>query len=134
MLTLEEKAKIRHHMGYLNVQAAATFQLGIPAAVQTQFMIEGAWDKILPEAENMVRIFVCRLDDVEREVFGGMDLASVTKTGSIEVNPDRLKNLAKYYLIVRESLENLLGVPANPYDARSWLSSAGGGMNVPVRG
>ncbi len=96
MLTNEEKAKLRHHLGYLNVQAAATFQLGIPAAVQTQFMIEGAWDKVLPEAENLLKILLCRMDDVEAEVYGGIDLASVTATGNIQVNPDRLKILAKY--------------------------------------
>lgn len=132
MLTAEQKMKARHHLGYLNVQAAATFNLGIPAGVQTQFMIEGAWDKILPEAENLVAVLICRLDDVEREVFGGIEFASITATGSIQVNPTRLKELAKYYLIAQESLANLLGVPPNPFDQRSWLASAGG-VNCPVR-
>ncbi len=132
MLTDDQKMKARHHMGYLNVQAAATFQLGIPAGVQTQFMIEGAWDKILPEAENFVAKLICRLDIVEEEVFGGIEFASITATGTIQVNPTRLKELAKYYLIAQESLANLLGVPPNPYDMRTWLQSAGG-VNVPVR-
>ncbi len=133
MLTNEEKAKLRHHLGYLNVQAAATFQLGIPAAVQTQFMIEGAWDKVLPEAENLLKILLCRMDDVEAEVYGGIDLASVTATGNIQVNPDRLKILAKYYCMAQQGAANLLGVPPNPFDMRDWVMNASGGISVPVR-
>lgn len=131
MLTNEEKARIRHHMGYLNVQAAATFQLGVPAALQTTFMIELAFEKILPDAENMVKVFVCRMDDVEKQVFGNLDLAEIESTGSIKVDPKRLSKLAQTYKIAQESLANLLGVPPNPFDMRSWLQGAGG-MNVPV--
>lgn len=129
-LTNEEKAQIRHHLGYLNVQAASTFQLGVPAALQTTFMIEGAWAKILPEAENMVKVFLCRLNDVEKQVFGNLDLAEIESTGTIKVDPKRLAKLAQTYLIAQESMANLLGVPPNPFDMRSWLQGAGG-MNVP---
>jgi hypothetical protein len=131
MLTNEEKARIRHHMGYLNVQAAATFQLGVPAALQTTFMIELAFTKILPEAENMVKEFLCRLNDVEKQVFGNLDLAEIESTGTIKVDPKRLAKLAQTYKIAQEGLANLLGVPPNPFDMRSWLAGAGG-MNVPV--
>ena len=130
MLTNEEKARIRHHMGYLNVQAAATFQLGVPAALQTTFMIELAFTKILPEAENMVKVFVCRMDEVEKQVFGNLDLAEIEATGSVKVDPKRLLKLAQTYKIAQEGLANLLGVPPNPFDMRSWLKSSGG-INVP---
>lgn len=131
MLTNEEKARIRHHMGYLNVQAAATFQLGVPAALQTTFMIELAFEKIIPDAENMVKVFLCRMDDVEKQVFGNLDLAEIESTGNIKVDPKRLAKLAQTYKIAQEALANLLGVPPNPFDMRSWLQGAGG-MNVPV--
>lgn len=131
MLTNEEKARIRHHMGYLNVQAAATFQLGVPAALQTTFMIELAFEKIIPDAENMVKVFLCRMDDVEKQVFGNLDLAEIESTGNIKVDPKRLAKLAQTYKIAQEALANLLGVPPNPFDMRGWLSGAGG-MNVPV--
>lgn len=131
MLTKEERARIRHHLGYLNVTAAATFVLGVPAAVQTQFMVDGAFDKILPEAENMVKEFVCRLDNVERQVFGNLDLAEIESTGDIKVDPKRLAKLAQTYKIAQEALANAMGVPPNPFDQRSWLQGAGG-INVPV--
>lgn len=133
-LTDEEKAKVRHHLGYANVSEAASFQLGIPAAIQTQFMIELAWDKVLPAAENLLKILICRMDDVEREVYSGLDLASLTKTGAIEVNPKRLNELGKHYCLAQQSLSNLVAVPPNPFDARSWIAQSGGGMNVRVMG
>jgi hypothetical protein len=132
MLTEDEKVRIRHHLGYLNVQEAQTFVLGIPAAVQTQFMIEGAFAKVLPQAENLLRTLLCRCDEIEKQVFGGSDLADVTKTGNIEVNPKRLADLARYYRIAQQGMTNLLGVTANPFDMREWVMS-GVGINVPVR-
>lgn len=131
MLSKEERARIRHHLGYLNVSAAATFQLGVPAALQTQFMIDNAFDKVLPEAEVMVREFLCRLNDVESQVFGNLDLAEIESTGTIKVDPKRLPKLAQTYKIAQEALANLMGVPPNPFDQRSWIAGAGG-MNVPV--
>ncbi len=133
-LTNEEKVQVRHIMGYLNVQSAATFNLGIPAAVQTQFMIEGAWDKVLPEAYTLLKILICRANDIETEVYGGIDLASVTKTGSIEVNPERLKELGKYYRLAQQGIANLLGCCPNPFDMREWVVGGGGKVgNIPVR-
>lgn len=133
MLTEDEKVRIRHAMGYLNVQASSTFVLGIPAAVQTQFMIEGAWDKVLPQAEQLLRALLCRCEEVESEVFGGIDLAQLTAISEIQVNPKRLTELAKHYRIAQEGIANLLGVSPNPFDMRSWLRM-GGGMSVPVHG
>lgn len=130
LITEEEKDRARHHMGYLAVEAAQTFVLGIPAAVQTQFMIEGALNRILPQAAERFRTLLCRLDSVEAEVFCGMDLASVDKIDTIDIRTDRLEALAKYYKIAQQGLANLLGVPPNPFDMREWLQ--GGSINVPV--
>lgn len=131
-LSDEQKARVRHHLGYLNVSAASTFQLGVPAALQTTFMLEGAWDKILPAAEPIVLKLLCRLDELESQVYGGTDLADVLETGAIKVNPDRLKELGKYYRLAQQSLANLFGVVPNPFDLRDWVQ-AGGGVNCPVR-
>lgn len=133
-LSDEEKARIRHHFAYVNVSAVATFQLGVPAALQTTFMIEGAWDKILPAAEGIVRKLLCRLDQIEDQVFGGSDLADVLEVGSTKVNPERLKELAKYYRLAQQSLGNLFGVPPNFFDMRDWVNAGAGGLNCSVRG
>lgn len=132
LVTDEEKSRARHHLGYIQVEAVATFSLGIPAAMQTTFMIEGALNRIMttPGAIEKFRQLLERLDCVENEVFCGVDLASVDVLDTITVRKDRLRELAKYYLIAVGGLENLLGVPRNPWDCREWLDL--GNINVRV--
>ena len=57
----QEKVRIRHHTGYSNVSAAQSFSLGVPAAVETAFLIEGAMNRVLPAAEllDFVSLFLC---------------------------------------------------------------------------
>ncbi|KKK54507.1 hypothetical protein LCGC14_3083990, partial [marine sediment metagenome] len=39
-LTEAEKERVRYHLGYLQVSAAASIQLGIPRPLQTVFLLE----------------------------------------------------------------------------------------------
>ena len=126
-----DKVRARHHCGYLNVEAAQTFALGMPAAVQTQFMIEGALNRILPQALPKFLELLDRLDCIECELFGGIDLASVNTIAEIQVNPTRRKELSGYYKVAQQSLTNMLGIIANPNDGREWLM--GGTLNVSVQ-
>lgn len=132
VVTRDEKARARHHLGYLGVESSSTFNLGVPAAMQTTFMIEGALDRLLPESYAKFKQLLCRLDEIECEVFSGIDLASINKMDTIEINRKRLQELANYYGLARDMLANILGVPANPWDFRqSWLGSS---INVAVTG
>lgn len=124
VISENDKVRARFHLGYLNVEQAQTFVLGIPAAVQTTYMIEGALNRILPQALDKFIELLDRLDCVECELWGGMDLASVNKIAEIEVNPTRRKELAGYYQVARQGLANLLGIIPNPYDQREWLQGA----------
>jgi len=128
----QDKVRARHHLGYLNVEAAQTFVLGIPAPVQTQFMIEGAMNRILPQALPKFLELLERLYCIECELFGGIDLASITSISDIVVRPERRKELAGYYQVARQGLANLLGTIPNPNDQRDWVN--GETINVPVYG
>lgn len=126
-------------MGYLNVESAATFVLGVPAAMQTTFMIEGAMNRVLqtPQAVVMFRQFLARCEEVENYVFCNFDLSDVESIGTgeaVKINRKRLKELAEHYLIAQESLANFLGIVPNPFDQRGWLMKGRGGVNVPVSG
>lgn len=128
-LTNQEKVKIRHHMGYLNVSSAQTFVFGIPAAVQTQFSIEGAMNFVLLEAEPEVRRHLRILDAIEEQNVNDLELLAVMEVGEIKVNPQELKVLFRQeYRKWQGSLGNLLGVTPNPFDQRF----KGTGVNVPV--
>lgn len=116
--TEEEKVRIRHHLGFLNVGAAQTFVLGTPAAVETQFLVEGAMNRVLPAAETMVRNLVARCDLVEQQVIENQELLAVTAVGEISVQEHEFEKLMQRYQYHRNALANALGIYANPFDKR----------------
>jgi hypothetical protein len=128
--TPEEKVKVRHHLGYLNVQESQTFVLGVPAGVQTQFIIEGAMNRLieaaLPEARRQIAI----LDGFEEQMVEDAELMAIEQIDTIRVNQKEQAQLRDTYDYWRRALANLLGVVPNPYDQRF----AGGGINAPVVG
>jgi len=128
-----ERVSIRRHMGYLNVDASQTFSLGIPAAVQTQFMIEGAMNRVLPEAYDEVRRLVAILDGVEQQIIDDQELLAVSKVDEIDIRQDEFKQLVKQYLFWQASLANLMGIPPNPFDQRfAPYANGAGGINANV--
>lgn len=126
-----DRVRARYHLGYLNVQEASTFQLGVPAAVPTLFMIEGAMNRLIPEAVPRIIMLLDRLDAVECELFGGIDLVSYKQMESITVNEKRFTELSKYYRQAMQSLASALGCLQNPYDPREWAN--GGGVNISIQ-
>lgn len=136
VLTAEEKSRARHHAGYLQTQSAYTFGLGIPLNVQPQFMIEGALNNLLDEvAYAKFRQLLCRCDQIEEQIYCGSDLADIQSIDTIKVNPERVKDLAKYYVLAMTSMCNLLGIVPNPWDQRDFIAwGGGGGINVSVIG
>ena len=127
-LTEEEKVKIRHFLGYLNVSAAQTFVLGSPAAIETQFIIEGAMNRVLPQAEGEVRRHIVILDGCEEQMISDRELLAVNKVDEIDIRQTEMKELRTEYQYWRQSLANLLGVYPNPFDKRF----SNNGINVGV--
>ena len=126
-LTEDEKVKIRHHLGYLNVAEAQTFVLGTPAAVETQFLVEGAMNRVKDSALVQVRRHIQILDTIEQQKVDDLELLAVNKVGEIDIRPDEQQALDGQYLRWQASLANLLGIYPNPWDKRN-----AGGINVPV--
>jgi|SRR5271166_877099 len=129
-LSEEEKVRSRHHCGYLNIGAAQTFSLGIPAQVQTQFQIEGSMNLLLPESLPMYRSILEKLDCIEAQMIGDLDTLVATDIGSIKINPEEHKKLRVEYKYWQTALCNMLGITPNPWDLRFMNS----GVNVPVMG
>ena len=116
----ESKVRARHHLGYLNVNAASTYSLGVPAMVQTQFMIEGALNAILPEAYEKFRQMLCDLDSTERAFICGLEYIDVSAIDGLTFNEGEKRTMSVFqvYKYVRSGLANLLGIAPNPYDQR----------------
>lgn len=133
-LAKQEKVKVRHHLGYLNVQDAQTFVLGTPASVETQFIIEGAMDRILEEAVPEVRRHLQILDGLEDQMVNNHELMQIQKIDTIVVNSTgahrEQKELRKAYDDWVDSLANLFGVIRNPFDKR--LRNYGRSINTRV--
>ena len=136
MLTEQEKMSARRHMGYGGVQQASSFALGIPAGVQTAFMIEGSLNRLMPEAEPVFRDIIARLDGIEAQIAEDQGNIAVTKLGSLEINLEEFKQLiTQQYVHWQGALANLLQCVPNPYDFRPWLGSGygGGRLNASVQ-
>lgn len=130
-LTKEEKVRVRAHMGYGNYTSASTFSLGTPAAVETAFIIEPAMDRLLPEAEPMVREYLGRLDEILSQYAGTNENLQVDELGDIKLRSDHDKALWKRFCLWQGLLANALGVPPNPY-TKTQGSVEGGGINTTV--
>jgi hypothetical protein len=131
-LTPQEKVKVRSHCGYLNVQEAQTFVMSVPAGVETQFIIEGAMDRILDAALPEVRRHIQILDSIEEQMVGDHELLAVEKLGEITVNTKEQYRLTQRYDYWVNSLCNLLGVYRNPFDRRIGGGGATG-INAQVK-
>lgn len=132
----QDKVRCRHHLGYVNVGSASTFSLGIPAGVQTQFTIEGAFAKVLPQAEELFRKHLDRLDAIEDQIVDDTENVAVNRVDEIELRPDELRQLINRYMYWQGALANLMGITPNPFDQRIFLGAGynggGGGINVSV--
>src|SRR4051812_360284 len=92
-LVEEDKVRIRAHLGFLGVQESATFVLGVPAGVQTQFMIELAMNKILPSSIPKVLSYLNILDTIDGQMVEDLELLAITRIGDIDVRGDEQEAL-----------------------------------------
>lgn|SRR5690606_40319825 len=131
-LTEEEKVKVRHHLGFLNVQSVYTFVLGSPSSVETQFAIEGAMERLIPAALPELRRHLGFLDKIEEQMICGLENIDVEQLGEMKLNvkgKDRAQmQLREVYDYWANSLANLMGIYRNPFDRRKSKS-----MNARVR-
>ena len=114
-LTPEERVRIRHHLGYLNVGPVYTFVLGSPAGIESNFMIEGAMDRVLPAAVPLLRTLLIRLDATEQQMFDDQENLAVSSIGDITIDPKEQTKLRKQYQYWQGRAANLLGVTVGPY-------------------
>jgi hypothetical protein len=118
----------------MQVQEAQTFVMGAPAGVQTQFQIEGGFNRILPQAEDLFRDRLDKLDALLQQLVDNQENQEVTKIGEISVNEGAFEQLVKRYQFWQRDLGNMMGVPPNPFDMRfgGLLGSGAGSINLAV--
>lgn len=130
-LTPQEKVRIRDLLGFLNVANAQTFALGIPAGVETQFIIEKAMDLVPEDALFLVREHVETLQAIDGQSREDQELMAVNAIGDITINQQEQKQLDERRRYWRGRLCNAMGVYPNPFDMTN--GTTGGIGNVRVR-
>jgi hypothetical protein len=131
--TVQEKERIRYHLGYLAVQPAASIQFGIPRPIQTLFLVETAMQNILPEAEDRVRRTLGIMDDIELKLVDAQDRLVARRLNGLELRDGEPDLLEKEYARWGARLADILGVPFYPFATR--FRAAGGVVagSIPVR-
>jgi hypothetical protein len=85
--TKTEQAEILRYLGYADWQdLAQSFQLGLPADSQPEFLVREGFDRISPEARALVRRDVCELRDIELQRSQARRRAVATKVGDLMVD------------------------------------------------
>ena len=132
-LSPDEKDKIRGHGGYPSVSMASTFFLGMPAAMEPFFILEGAMNLLLPSTEGRVRDVLCKCDSLRAQIYDDAGSLVATNVGDITLRDDNYEQILKRYDFFVGELFNALGCFRNPFDKR-FVDTKGGGINVGVSG
>jgi hypothetical protein len=134
MISEQDKVRARDHLGYIGVGSVWTFSLGVPAALQTQFMVEGAFGKILPQHEAKFVQLLDRMDKIEQQIEDDTENVAADAIDEIKLRSDEFEQLLIRYKYWQAKLANLLGIVPNPFDQRwsSWVGGGGLGPNIPV--
>lgn len=130
-LTEEEKARVRYHLGYLDVAPVVSIQLGFPRASQPMFLVEAAMENILETAIGIVRRHVAELDGIEDQISDARRRMKAEKLGEITLRADETDALEREYARWARRLADILGVPLNIY-AERFRAGGGAPLSVPV--
>lgn len=131
-LTDAEKERVRYHMGYLEVQPAASIQFGIPRPLQTVFLLETAMNNLIESATDRVRRVLKIMDDIELKLVESQERLAAIRLGDITLRDSEPDQLEREYVRWGHRLADILGTPIYPYSTR--YANAGRRVgSIPVR-
>ena len=129
VLSEEEKARIRRHLGYFTLNAAPSIQLGFPRASQPLFLVDQAFDQIPDYAVSLIRGDLAILDNIEVQLVEAQKRFKADKLGDLTINRSETDQLRGEYVYWAQRLADDLGCPLNIYAERF---RAGGGNRMPI--
>jgi hypothetical protein len=129
-----ERERVRYHMGYLSVQPAASIQFGLPAPIQTLFLVELAMTNLLEDGVDRVRQLLQTLDMIEARMRDGVKFLVAESIDNMKIRRDHLDALEDEHTRWAERLSEELGAPLYPGAAKfRKLFNQLNGPNIPVR-
>lgn len=118
-LSIEEKERVRYHLGYINAAQAPTIMAGTLQARSVQLMLEAMFSNLLVEAEPGIRRAICELDKIEDEQSAVRAMFGVKKVGGQEFDAiAALEALQDSYRQWSQRLADGMGVVVNPYSLK----------------
>ena len=130
----DEKARIKHHLGYPDWSSlAASLQLGFPAGSQPLFLVEQAFQRLTPGGEEAVRRDLCECESIESQMSSARQRMQALQLGELKVNPRETAQLRQELDYWRTRLADDLGVTRNPYSQAAYNGDPGG-INAKVVG
>ncbi len=124
--SIDERARIRYHLGYLNTNVGPSIGLGLISASQLMFILESAMDTFRPEAESTARRAVAELDCIEDQMSESRTNYATTRVAEISFDTNQEWRLADQYLNWARTLADMFGVPINPFSKRHQFFSGDG--------
>ncbi len=135
-LNESDKARCRYHLGYPQVQPAASIVFGVPRPIQTAFLLEQAMNFILPTAEPRLLNILNIMDGVECRLQAAQDRLAAIKLDTLDLRQDECGQLETEYQRWGFRLADILGVPIYAYSTKYRGSATGKptGGSIPVSG
>jgi hypothetical protein len=96
----------------------ASLAMGIPFDTQFMFVLDRAMNLILPEAEEIVRMLISRLDQTDEAIFQSQIRMQASKVDGIELRHDEADSLETEYYRQATRLADVLHAPLYPFSAR----------------
>lgn len=129
-----QKARIKHFLKYPAWQSVSNgVQLGIPAGAQAMFLVDQAFERLLPGGEASAIADLEQLECIESQLCDARKRFKATKLGDLQVNGREAEQLKGELEFWRQRLSDDLGAPVNPYTLE-YGGGGGGGINARVIG
>jgi len=134
ILTPDERARVKYHLGYGLVNSAASLQFGLSRPIQTLFLVEQAMTNLIDEAIPKVRQIIGILEEVECRLVSAQTRLAAESLGEIRMREKEPDLLEDEYFRWGGRLADLLMVPFYAYSNRYRGRGPSRGGNVPVSG
>lgn len=128
-----EKERCRYHLGYPEVQAAASIQFGIPRPIQTAFLLESAMVLLIEQSVDRVRRILKVMDDIEMKLIEAQDRLAAIQLSDLHLRDNEPDQLEHEYVRWGFRLADLVGCPIYAYSTRYRGFITSGVSSIPVR-
>lgn len=131
-LSESDRVRVRHHMGYLNVEPGSSIALGFPSAQQPEFLVERAMNNVIDQAVGRIIDTLDTLDCLESDMRSASKQLAVQQLGEMKLRnsndePNVCDLLEREYVRWAKRLADDLGAPLNVFSER-FRSLAGGAV------